>query len=79
MSRKGSHHDNILMNVCCKILQRELVNDASFASIKQARCDIFKNTATYHHLKGLCSGLDDQTLLALKILVHYLICVLVFS
>ncbi|HGC6506173.1 TPA: IS3 family transposase, partial [Streptococcus pyogenes] len=57
MSRKGTPHDNTLMEAFYITLKRELVNDAHFATIKQAQLEIFKYSETYYNPKRLHSAL----------------------
>ncbi|WP_153279536.1 integrase core domain-containing protein, partial [Streptococcus pyogenes] len=57
MSRKGNPYDNALMESFYKTLKRELVNDAHFATIKQAQLEIFKYSETYYNPKRLHSAL----------------------
>lgn len=44
MSWKGNRYDNALMESFYKILKRELVNDAHFASIEQVQLEIFNTS-----------------------------------
>ncbi|MFQ8268386.1 transposase, partial [Streptococcus pyogenes] len=53
MSRKGNPYDNALMEAFYKTLKRELVKDAHFATIEQAKLEIFKYSETYYNPKRL--------------------------
>ncbi|HER4794107.1 TPA: transposase, partial [Streptococcus pyogenes NGAS104] len=57
MSRKGNPYDNALMESFYKTLKKELVNDAHFATIEQAKLEIFKYSETCYNPKRLHSAL----------------------
>lgn len=73
MSRKGNPYDNALMESFYKILKRELVNDANFATIEQAQIEIFKYIETYYNSKRRHSVLGYQSPIEFeKIVTNYL-------
>ena len=51
MSRKGNPYDNAIMGSFYRTLKRELVQDAGYKNLEQARQDILKYFKLYYNTK----------------------------
>lgn len=60
-SRKGTPYDNAPMESFYKTLKRELINDAHFETLEEAKAEVFKYIETYYNTRRMHSTLGYMT------------------